>query len=189
MTNIFRNQKDKGEVNFFTLTVLLIGIFIGLTLIFYFGGLTIIRIDTIFNFVIVCGTVAFIIHLPFLKTLNRYMAEIIAYSYLGWGFIFTAAFFSLNFIFHKVPETDIYSLDKVELRYNNGQQVTGYSIKLGDYSEKTYHVSSSAYKEFPYLLEFEGSDELKFYGQPQLAEITTASGWFGYSVILHKELR
>jgi hypothetical protein len=186
--NFFWKQQDKTEVNVFTLTILLIGIFGGLIAVFYFGAITFIRIDTIFNFAFLSGGVVFILHLPFLKKLNRFLAEIIAYSFLGWGLIITGLFLTLNFAFHNDPETDHYQITYSSYT-NSNNDTTGYAIELVKTSPGNYYVDPVKYDEFQYLLKFEGEREMKFQGKPVEAVITTAKGLFGYRVILAKELR
>jgi hypothetical protein len=186
--NFFWKQQDKTEVNVFTLTVLLIGIFGGLIAIFYFGAITFIRVDSIFNIAFLAGAVIFIIHLPFMKRLNRFLAEIIAYSFLGWGLIITGLFLSLNFVFHNDPETDHYPITYNSYT-NSNNDTTGYEIQLVKSAPGNYYVDPAKYDDYPYLLKFEGEREMRFQGKPSEAMITTAKGLFGYRVILAKELR
>src|ERR1700722_13147824 len=94
-----QNQKDKGEVNMFTLSILLIGIFPGLGTLFFLGEKTLIRVDTVVNFVIIAGVIMCIIHIPLLKRMNRYLAEIIGYSFFGWGLIIAALCMGANYVF------------------------------------------------------------------------------------------
>src|SRR6185437_15058530 len=98
-----RNRKDKGDVNIFTLSIILIGVFPALGVMFFVGGITLIHVDTVVNFAIIAGVIAFILHVPFLKRMNRYLAEIIGYSLFGWGMIVTALFLGVNYLFHGQP--------------------------------------------------------------------------------------
>src|ERR1039458_9337312 len=116
MIKLFPKDKDKGDVNIFTLSVLLIGLFPGLGLVFLIGGDTFIKVDTVFNIALLTGAVAFLAHLPFLKRLNRFLAEMIGYCLFGWGLLTAALFLSVNYMVHSHPVVDVYPIKSFEFR-------------------------------------------------------------------------
>jgi len=180
--------KDRGEVNMFTLSILLIGVFPGLGVLFYIGANTLIRVDTVFNIAIVSGAIAFILHLPFLKKMNRYMAEIIGYSLFGWGLIITALFMGGNYLIHGNPVSDIYKVETATAHPEDKELPFPVSVTISQLGDIPTMVPATAYDDYPDMLKFKGAEEQKFSDQPKQAKMTTAKGLFGYTVLLYKEL-
>ena len=183
-----RNKKEKGEVNLFTLSIILIGVFPGLGVMFFIGSKTLIRVDTVVNFAIIAGVIAFMVHIPFLKKMNRYLAEIIGYSLFGWGLIVTALFLGSNFLFHGQPVTDVYQIETATAHPEERELPFPVSVTLKQSESTNTIVPATSFNDHPDMLRFHGSDEQKFSGQPTLAKMTTAKGLFGYMVLLDKEL-
>ncbi len=181
-------KKDKGDVNMFTLSILLIGVFPGLGVLFFIGEKTLIRVDAVFNIAAVAGIIVFVMHLPFLKKLNRYLAEIIGFALLGWGLIITALFMGSNYLFHGQPVTDIYRVITATAHPEDRELPFPVSVTISQFENLQTTVPSKAYDDYPDMLKFKGNEEQKFIDQPKQAKMTTAKGLFGYSVLLSKEL-
>jgi len=189
MFNILWRQKVKTEVNTYTLTVIIIGLFGGMSALFYLGGLTFIRIDTIFNIVIISGVVVFLIHLPFLKKMNRYLVEVIIYCLVGWGLILAGIFLTLNYAIHSHGEVNVYQIETAVAHPEEGTLPPPVTVTLSKQGSEKATVPAGVYDDFGYFLKFEGVDELKYNEKPIAAVITTATGLFGYRIMIHKELR
>ena len=184
-------KKDKNEVNNFTLTILLTGIFLGLGLILFAGTVTFIRIDTVFNIFFICGSFIFIIHLPFLNKMHRYLAEIISYCYLGWGLIGTGIFMALNFYFHHEFRVDSYQVETAIVHPEEKELPfpVSVTIKGPGLEEMPGALNAETYEDFKYLLTFKGTNEIKYTDKPKIAIMATAKGLFGYRVLINKEIR
>ena len=181
------SQKEKGDVNMFTLTIILLGVFPALGIIFYIGAATLMRVDTVFNIVVICGLAAFLVHIPFLKKWNRYLAEIIGYSLFGWGLIITSLFMGINYLIHSQPVTDAYKIENAVAHPEERELPFPVSVTLKDENTNQENVPASAYNDYSGMLRFSG-EEQKFNGVPKTAKMTTATGLFGYRVLLGKEL-
>ena len=180
--------KDKGEVNMFTLSILLIGVFPALGVLFFIGAKTLIHVDAVFNITFIAGAVVFVLHLPFLKKLNRYLAEIIGYSLFGWGLIIAALFMGGNYLFHNDPITDIYQVVTATAHPEDRELPFPVSVTIAQFENLPVTVSAAAFADYPDMLKFKGEEEQKFIGQPKQAKMTTAKGLFGYTILLNKEL-
>jgi len=188
MFNFLWRQKEKTEVNTYTLTIIIIGIFAGLSGIFYFGGITFIRIDTVFNMVIISGLAVFLIHAPFLKKMNRFLIEVIVYCLAGWGLIIAALILMLNYIIHSQPEVNIYQVQTAIAHPEERTLPFPITVTLNKQGMENETVNASEYDDFGYMLKFEGEEEQKFKEKPIAAFMTTAKGVFGYRILIHKEL-
>jgi hypothetical protein len=168
---------DRNEPQPYIITVLLTGLFAGSFGLVYFMGRTFIIIDLAALYVILFGLLAFGVHYLIFKRDERYLVEVILYSVIGWGMIMTAGMLGINFLFHNNPVATTYVL-------KNGRQLDlataspGFEIKVED----------PAFDDFGYLLSIQ-EDEMKGSRFVQEAVITQARGFFGYNVILKKELR
>jgi hypothetical protein len=190
MFNLLWYQKVKNDVNTYTLTVLLLGIFAGLGMIFFVGELTLIRIDSIFNIAFLSGAGVLLLHLPFFKRLNRYLAELIAYSFLGWGLIITGLFLSMNYLFHAPQRVDYYTVVSAVAHPEDHELPLPVSVTIVDagYNPSGAGTEARVYTDFPYMLNFKGEEEIKYNDKPVIAVMTSARGLFGYRVLVHKEL-
>lgn len=164
----------KSEVNTFTLTILLIGIFPGFAASLIFGRQTFMLIDDAFYLFLVLGGIAFLIHLPFRKKLSRFWAEFAAYCFAGWGTILLALFLSSNYLFHSKPATASYNI--------HPGTVQAYSFPL------RVKVEDPKFNDYGYMMDFD-QDEVPDPGHISEVRVTTAKGFWGYEVLLKKELR
>jgi len=183
-------QREKNEANPFTITVILVGLFVGFGILLFVGQMTFIRIDTIVNYAILFGAVIFLLHLPFRKRLNRYLVEILAYSFIGWALIITSLLIGANYLFHGPSVSDRYTVESSMAHPEDRTIPFPVSITLENNDKQPHaNVPPSVYDDYPYFLKFEGEEELINPTNPTVAQITTAKGLFGYRVLLHKELR
>ena len=172
----------------FTLSILLIGIFPGLGVLFFIGEKTQIRVDTVFNIAMIVGISTLLVHFPFLKKMNRYLAEIIGYSLFGWGLIIAALFMGSNYLFLGQPVTDVYQVVTATAHPEDRELPFPVSVTISQYENMQTIVPSAAYDDYPDMLKFKGTEEQKFVEKPKQAKMTTAKGLFGYIVLLDKEL-
>lgn len=188
MSKLFPGEKEKGDVNIFTISILLTGLFPGVAAVFYFGEMTFIKVDTIFNMAFVSGLAVCLCHLAFYKKINRYLAEILLYSFFGWGILIAAGFLTLNFLIHKHPDTDAYQVKTFEYRPGNRLPPFPVTITLGPPIGGHATINEPEYNDFAYLMKFDDDDEILYQDKPEKAMITTAMGVFGYRVLIHKEV-
>jgi hypothetical protein len=169
-----REKEVKEKVNLFVITLILTGIFGGGFLIAHMVMKTFIRLDTIFNIWILCGALCFLVHFFFLKKMYTHIGELVFYSLGGWASILTALFLWLNSVSWHDANTRIY-----DLRGKNAEEFV-----RGNWQEAG--IQDPLYKDYAYLRSFDDSEIEE--GPVSGARITTASGCFGYKIILSKEL-
>jgi hypothetical protein len=167
---------DKDEAQPYHIAVVIMGLFIGMSVIYLLVMNTFITIDTVFNIFFICGLVVFGIHFLFRKRLQRYIAELAMVSFGGYALLITALFLLLNYTIHSTPQVEKYGL------------AHNVNIVVPDPDNPVpISVADPQFDDFQYMLKFQGEDEIKA-GYVSQAWMTTARGCFGYKILLHKEL-
>lgn len=171
-----RREIDKDEAQPYHVALIIAGLFVGMSVTYLLVMNTFITLDAVFGIFFILGTIVFGIHYLLRKRLNRYIGELIIVSFAGYALLLTAIFLLLNYLIHDAPVMNRYALEK---------HVT---IVVPDINNPVnISVSDPMYKNFNYMLDFEGEDQIKSTYVTQ-AWITTAKGVFGYRILLHKEL-
>ena len=167
---------DRNEVNKYTLTIILLGVFPGFMGVVWMGMRTFITIDAIFHIIIISGAISFLAHLPFLKRLNRYLIESVFFCLIGWGNIWAAIFLLTNYFAH----------GKVETKYYHFQDNKSITLTLMP-RPVDVEINDSLLKDFSYMRSFD-DDEIIPANTASEAWYTVADGLLGYKILLHKEL-
>lgn len=178
--------RERNEPHPYILTVLILGMFGGGFGMYYFGSRTFILIDIIVLILLIGGILALGIHYLFFRKWQRYLIEILLYSFLGWGSILCATFLTLNFLLHKTPE-----VKKFELKGGKAINISEYYIYDGKgmffAGPVKIKVDSKIFEDYPWMLSFE-ADEIKSSEIVTEAWFTLTDGFFGYKILLKKEL-
>ncbi|MGZ5243267.1 MAG: hypothetical protein ACXWDO_01820 [Bacteroidia bacterium] len=172
---------DRNEANVFIMSVLLLGIFIGSGINIWLGLQTFIFIDTLFHIAVFIGLLALGVHYLFFRHWNRYFAEILAYSILGWGNIGLAILLCINYFYHETPVTEQYRLNK------------NVALVLTGAGKTEITVTDTMLSEYPHMLIF-SEDEINGRKQNNILVVTdafytTANGLLGYKILLQKQLK
>lgn len=171
------SRREKNEVHTGRLTVILLGLFLGGGITIFLALRTLITVDALFLLFLILGGLSTGIYIIIYGKKNRYIGEIIALGFLGWGFLILSTLMTINYIFHDKGSDvllETLSIDPAEDR-------------KGD---RRIESSDSLFANFHYVLHTEELESLTYEELVQIKglKITTAVGLFGYRVILNKEL-
>jgi hypothetical protein len=162
--------RDKNEVHPGILAVILAGVFGGGYSNVFLAMRTFISIDTLFLVFATSGVLTLAMYYILRRRNRRYFLEMAAFSFAGVGSLITALMLALNFFFYHDRKTDIFT---EHLKLLPPAQVV--------------LAKDNSYKDFPYLLYFESLAENE--GRPiREIDITTATGLFGYRIVLNREI-
>ncbi len=172
---------DRNEANIFIMSVLLIGLFIGMGINFWLGLNTFIYADTLFLIALLFGLLALGVHYLFFRHWKRYFAEILAYSILGWGNICLAILLSINYFFHDAPVTSQYALPQPM------------AVAASQAGKSEVELNSPELKQYPHMLIFSADEiegtEMNGIIVVRNAFYITANGLLGYKILLQKQLK
>ncbi len=169
---------DEPEVlsdrpNVYTMTIFLLGLFLGSAALVFLGGRTLVYIDTVFHGIVLLGLGAMGIHYLFLRHLKRHFIEVAGYCIVGWGMLLMGILLAINFFGHGARQEKIYPMPDLSI---NGERFT-----LPD----NYYMSPEQEKYFSD--QYVGIDGRKPNNTPLSYTYIVAPGALGYDVILSKK--